>query len=299
MIRWIRAALRCLYLSTASVLMLAGIVGLTEVDDVTGTLLGGSAELLSRYAVGSALLLMVAGMLMRMRGAHCLLGLLLLAGAGMSVHSLANFPSQDGDPAASAVFSPGFDRLVDTATAFTGAFLVLALGSPRIRRRLRSWIGARGRSALNHKGFTAAYLALAAACLSAGWAARLHLHRLIPLSDLPISSLERGAFNLTALGLLMFSLGVACKSRAAYATFVAALLVGVALPALSLFALPLSVPGSPIPFAPTPDELRDFLLRGTVSLIVLALLAPAWRRALRLCWQSLKRRIARRETIPG
>ncbi len=288
MLRWVRWAMRGLYLSIASLLMLIGIVGLTDVHDVTGTLLGGSDDLLSSYAVGIALLLLAGALLLRMRGTYWLTGLLLLCGAVLSAHSLASYPPQADDPSVSAAFSPGRDQLADRAMAFAGMFLILTISSPRTRRRLRAWIGLRGRSAMRHRGFIGAYLALAASCLLAGWMTTLYLAKLIPLSDLPIASLERGAFNLTALGLVLFGLGMVCQCRAVRGIFVAALLAGIALTVLSLFALPLSVPGAPIAFAPTPDELHTFLLRGTALLAFVVLFAPARRQVWRLQWRRTR-----------
>jgi hypothetical protein len=295
-LRWVRWAMRGLYLSMASLLMLIGIVGLTDVHEVTGTLLGGSADLLSRYAVGIALLLLAGALLLRMRGTHWLAGLLLLSGAVLSAHSLVSYPPQADDPSISTVFSPGRDQLADRAMAFAGMFLILTVSSPRTRRLLRAWIGLRGRSAMGHKGFIGAYLALAASCLLAGWIATVHLARLIPLSDLPIASIERGAFNLTALGLVLFGLGMVCQCRAARGIFVAALLAGIALTAFSLFALPLSVPGAPIAFAPTPDDLHTFLLRGTALLAFVVLSAPACRQVWRLWWRRSRRMLPTKPT---
>jgi hypothetical protein len=108
--------------------------------------------------------------------------------------------------------------------------------------------------------------------------------------------LERGAVNLTALGLLLFSLGMACQCRAVRGVFAAALLAGIALTAYSLFVLPLSVPGAPIAFAPTPDELHNFLLRGTALLAFVVFSAPACRQVWRLWWRRSRRMLPTKPT---
>lgn len=121
---------RCLYLFAAALLMLTGLIGLTDVREVTGTLLGGGpADLVSAYATGFALALLWAGMLFRMRGAQWLMGFLLLFGGLLSGYALATYPSEASDPSISAVFSPGSVQLYSTVVVFTGLLLIVTLRS--------------------------------------------------------------------------------------------------------------------------------------------------------------------------
>ena len=177
---WVHVLLRCLYLLLAGPLLLFGLVGLVDVRDVTGTLLGGgAADLFFIYLTGFALLLLWLGVLFRIRGAQWMMGSMLLVGIMLCVYALATYPPEASDPRLSVVFSPSVEGLSSSLAIFTGLFLLVVMSSARSRRRLRVVLGHRCSSVLRHGVVRLVFLGWAATMLLLGWVGKLFMNHLV------------------------------------------------------------------------------------------------------------------------
>lgn len=291
--RWLRVLFRCLYLAGAGSLMMLGLAGLSEVRDVTGTLLGGgSADLFSIVTTCLALLLLWLGVLFRLRGAQWLTGSLLVLGITLCAYSLATYPPEASDPSMSVVFSPSVEGLYGTLVFFMGLFLLVLMNSARSRRWLRVALGPRCKLILNHGSVRIIFLGLAVTLLLLGWVGKLYMNHLVDLRVLQISFIEALIFNTTLSGLLLLGFAMALRWPTARWVLAVALLAGIALSVISLLALPLSLVGQPIAFAPTIEDLSAILWLSALTLGVVVLSAPSCRQAWRNWWKRQTRRFS-------
>lgn len=265
--------------------MFSGLVSLIVVRDVGGTLFGGGmGRLLALAMAAFGLLLLWPAMVLRMRGAQCVLASVLLSGGLLTTCSLLTYPADADDPSQSLILSPDIDDLGITLVVCMGLCLFVTLNSARSRRWLRSrwWPG-------KASAFARLYLGLATSLLLVGWAAQLHMHHVIGLNIFPLSSVQIWATQCVLVGIHLLGIGWALRIQAAWRVLMAALLTALALCIAAWMmppppaALPLSDVDWALVFAPTPRQLT-FMLSCNITLLVLVALSALPYRQLWRAW---------------